>query len=539
MGRVSLRRQILALGIGSTLMVGAVALIALLALGRQVSQYEYLLDNDVAAALEADKVVLGFKRQVQEWKNVLLRGHDPAQLDKYWQRFEEHQRNIQTSARELAMRDIPREAKDKIQRFQAEHQAMFSKYSSGKQAFISAGFDHKAGDRAVSGIDRQPTKDLEQASELITASVKRRQAELTDATQSVFVMAAVCLTLLMVLIALVSAYIGGRKIAQPVSEMVAHLDRLVHGDFSSQVNYFGADEMGRMADAIRTLQAKLQGSTDKLVAVTENLHSASDSMSELAGQIEDGTQGQYARTEKSASAMTELSCTAKEVAEHASNAKRLSDQADSAALGGENVMNEAIVTMTQMKEQIANTANVILSLEENTSEVGKVLDVIRGIAEQTNLLALNAAIEAARAGEQGRGFAVVADEVRTLAQRTQESTAEIHQMIVNVQTGAHGAVSAIEAGGAQSEDTMEKLNKAGEKLHDIRRCIDQMTEVNQLIASAAQQQAVVSEDITQSITDIADIASDSAKQANSVSSMTGNMRSSCAELQKVVAELRQ
>lgn len=538
MGNMSIRRQILALGVGSMLAVGVVAMVAFIMLNRQVAHYQLLLDNQVAVALETDKAVLAFKRQVQEWKNVLLRGHDGSNLDKYWSRFEEHQRNIQTAATAIANSDVPAEAKTKIRAFQAEHKAIFSKYQAGKQAFVSSGFDHKMGDKAVSGIDRQPTKDLEQASEIITAAASDKAKQLAATTQNVFITAGIALLAMMVLVALAAAYIGSSKIAKPISEMVKHLDQLVKGDFTSRVDYWGADEMGRMAEGIRTLQAKLQGSTDKLNAVTNSLHAASESMQGLAKNIQSGTSGQYSRTEHSASAMTELSCTAKEVAKHASDAKRLSDEADDAAVDGEKVMNEAISTMHQMKDQIASTAGVIMNLEENTSEVGKVLDVIRGIAEQTNLLALNAAIEAARAGEQGRGFAVVADEVRTLAQRTQESTAEIHQMIVNVQSGAHGAVEAIEAGGSQSEDTMDRLTKAGAKLQDIRRCIDQMTGVNQLIASAAHEQAHVSEDITQSITDIANIANDSARQAGEVSTMTETMRQSCDELQLVVAELR-
>lgn len=538
MGNMSIRRQILALGIGSMLAVGLVAMVAFIMLNRQVEHYQHLLDEQYAVALEADKTVLAFKRQVQEWKNVLLRGHDASNLNKYWGRFEEHQRDIQSSAIAIANSDVPPQARAKIQAFQAEHKAIFSKYQSGKQAFISSGYDHKAGDRAVSGIDRQPTKDLEEASEIITAAANDKAKQLAATTKTVFFTAGAALVSMMILVALAAAYIGSNKIAKPISEMVRHLDLLVRGNFSSRVDYWGQDEMGRMADGIRTLQAKLQGSTDKLSAVTNSLHAASESMEGVAKSIQTGTTSQYSRTEHSASAMTELSCTAKEVAKHASDAKRLSDQADEAAVDGEKVMNEAISTMHQMKDQIANTAGVIMSLEEDTSEVGKVLDVIRGIAEQTNLLALNAAIEAARAGEQGRGFAVVADEVRTLAQRTQESTAEIHQMIVNVQSGAHGAVSAIEAGGAQSEDTMDKLTKAGAKLQDIRHCIDQMTGVNQLIASAAQEQAHVSEDITQAITDIANIANDSAKQAGEVSAMTATMRKSCDELQLVVAELK-
>ena len=164
--------------------------------------------------------------------------------------------------------------------------------------------------------------------------------------------------------------------------------------------------------------------------------------------------------------------------------------------------------------------------------------MIRGIAEQTNLLALNAAIEAARAGEQGRGFAVVADEVRSLAQRTQESTAEIHGIIENVQSAAQNAVKAIETGREQSEDSMNKVSEAGEQLTIIKAAVDRITSVNQFIATAANQQAAVAEDITQNIAEIADIASITAEQSKEVIDSSERMKSTRLDLERVIHNLR-
>ncbi|MGS7253551.1 methyl-accepting chemotaxis protein [Pseudomonas anuradhapurensis] len=201
-----------------------------------------------------------------------------------------------------------------------------------------------------------------------------------------------------------------------------------------------------------------------------------------------------------------MSATAQEVARHAAEAARAADDADHSAQAGEQVMQQTIDIIGVVNREIAGTAAVIRDLEHDSTRIGKVLEVIRGIAEQTNLLALNAAIEAARAGEAGRGFAVVADEVRSLAQRTAASIAEIQQIIEAVQSGAVEAVKAIESGQQRSEEGAAQVQQAGQMLQRITLAVEAIRDMNRQIATAAEEQTSVAEDISRNLIEITRIA---------------------------------
>ncbi|WP_372241567.1 methyl-accepting chemotaxis protein [Pseudomonas sp. SK] len=201
-----------------------------------------------------------------------------------------------------------------------------------------------------------------------------------------------------------------------------------------------------------------------------------------------------------------MSATAQEVARHAAEAARAADDADHSAQAGEQVMQQTIDIIGVVNREIAGTAAVIRDLEHDSTRIGKVLEVIRGIAEQTNLLALNAAIEAARAGEAGRGFAVVADEVRSLAQRTAASIAEIQQIIEAVQSGAVEAAKAIESGQQRSEEGAAQVQQAGQMLQRITLAVEAIRDMNRQIATAAEEQTSVAEDISRNLIEITRIA---------------------------------
>jgi methyl-accepting chemotaxis protein len=513
--RRSLRGQILTLLGGSLLLLLLITLGCFHFLSSGIQSYRALVDGTLEASSLVDEANLEFKVQVQEWKNVLLRGKDPASLDKYWGQFEAQESKVQAVLGKLqdkatALDDSALKAK--VENLRNEHRRLGAAYRTGREAFIAAGADPVAGDTAVKGIDRAVS---EQMSALVSELHARgsEQSEAISASADHTVDIGILVMLLSSLgIGLFSLWLLNRNLIAPISALIEHIAQLSQGNFGQRVDASRQDELGRLARAANTLRDFLADTFNRLKQSTAQLDSASGELNAIASLMAEGTREQFSRTDQVATAMHEMSATAQEVARHAAEAAGAADQADHSAQQGGAVMQATIHSIAGMRSEIANTAEVIRRLESDSGRIGKVLEVIRGIAEQTNLLALNAAIEAARAGDQGRGFAVVADEVRTLAQRTAESTAEIHQIIDTVQTGALNAVRAIESGQNRSEESVAQVTEAGAMLQRITDSVEAIRDMNRQIATAAEEQTSVAEDISRNLTEITAIAS--ANEAN-------------------------
>jgi len=243
-----------------------------------------------------------------------------------------------------------------------------------------------------------------------------------------------------------------------------------------------------------------------LATTSHNLAGMADNLQLVARGAQDDIASQHAQTEHSATAMTEMSATIQDVAQNAQLAASAAGEADKEARNGEMVVNTAINMTSELIESMNDASESIRLLEKNAESIGSVVDVISGISEQTNLLALNAAIEAARAGEQGRGFAVVADEVRMLAQRTQESTSQIQKIIETLQQVTDKAVSNISQGQDRTGKTADEIGKAGQVLKTIAGSISHINDMNNQIATAAEQQSKVADSITQNIVSISELS---------------------------------
>jgi methyl-accepting chemotaxis protein len=233
-----------------------------------------------------------------------------------------------------------------------------------------------------------------------------------------------------------------------------------------------------------------------------------------------------------------MAATSQEVARNTAAAANAARQADSETQAGREVVNQAIDAIDHLAQEVVSAADVIHRLEAESGKIGTVLDVIRGIAEQTNLLALNAAIEAARAGEQGRGFAVVADEVRTLATRTQESTQEIQKMIERLQTGAKSAVQVMEQGRSKAQVSVQQAARAGTSLDTIATAVSAISDMNAQIASAAEEQGAVAEEINRNITNISQIANQTASGAEQTATASAELAKLAARLQTHVGRFK-
>ncbi len=534
----SLRAQILALIGGSLLLLLVIALLCIQQLSHHVEHFGDLLDGPLSESQLVDEANLEFKIQVQEWKNVLLRGKNPEQRDKYWAQFQAQERKVQELLAQLQRASAQSSSlSGQIARLQNEHRLLGEAYRKGFDAFIAAGADPAAGDAAVAGIDRAASAQMSELVSQLRQTAARQSAEIRESAGSAALTGVLVMLLASVLVALLSLWLVNRNIIEPTRSLIEHIARLSQGQFANRVDASRADELGRLAVAANTLRDFLAETFNDLQQSAGNLDSASGELNTISTLMAQGAGEQFSRTDQVATAMHEMSATAQEVARHAGDAAHAADAADHAAQQGEAVMQSTIHSITAIRSEITSTAEVVRRLEGDSERIGKVLDVIRGIAEQTNLLALNAAIEAARAGEAGRGFAVVADEVRTLAQRTAESTAEIHQIIDSVQTGALNAVRAIESGQQRSEQGVEQVTEAGRMLQNITEAVEAIRDMNRQIATAAEEQTAVAEDISRNLTEITSIATTNQQHVERTQAASQNLHNLSLQLSDVTRRL--
>lgn len=340
------------------------------------------------------------------------------------------------------------------------------------------------------------------------------------------------------LAAIVLAFMYTRSITTPVNRSLAIAERIAKNDLSEVIDVQGTDEVARLMLALIAMQANLRTTLLSISDSSNQLASTSEEMHAVTENANTGMQQQNNEVEMAATAVTEMSAAVEEVARNASAASEAATRSNSAAIAGRARVDETVEAITLMVSSVGDASNEVQGLAVMATDISKVLDVIRAIAEQTNLLALNAAIEAARAGEAGRGFAVVADEVRALAHRTQTSTSEIEHMITSIQKGTGAAVSAMGNTNTQAQKTLDTARGAGSALVEITETIDDITERNVLIATASEEQAQVAREVDRSLVSIRDLSSQASEGSNQTALASSELSKLAAELARLVNQFR-
>ena len=337
---------------------------------------------------------------------------------------------------------------------------------------------------------------------------------------------------------IVAAWTITRQIVIPLGQTLKVAERIAAGDLTHDLVSQRQDELGQLQ---RAMQSMTMGLRDLIGGISDGvtqIASAAEQLSAVTERTSAGVNNQKIETDQVATAMNEMAATVQEVARNAEEASEAAVAADQQAREGDRVVGEAIAQIERLAGEVGNSTEAMGHLKRESDKIGSVLDVIKSVAQQTNLLALNAAIEAARAGEAGRGFAVVADEVRSLAQRTQKSTEEIEELIVGLQSGTQQVATIMDSSRSLTDSSVELTRRAGNALENITRTVSAIQAMNQQIATAAEQQSAVAEEINRSVLNVRDVSEQTAAASEETAASSTELARLGSHLQALVGRFR-
>ncbi|SDA73228.1 methyl-accepting chemotaxis protein [Pseudomonas sp. NFACC15-1] len=405
-----------------------------------------------------------------------------------------------------------------------------TQYRSAVQAFKVATADVV---QARKEMTDQGATIVTLSEQLYQIQLDRRDAESAQARTLQLVS-----TLLALLVGVIAAVIITRQITGPLRETLAVVERIASGDLSQNVIVTRRDELGVLQQGIARMGVTLRDLISGIRDGVTQIASAAEELSAVTEQTSAGVNSQKVETDQVATAMHEMTATVQEVARNAEEASQAAAAADGEARAGDQVVSEAIAQIERLASEVVRSTDAMTVLQQESDKIGSVMDVIKAVAEQTNLLALNAAIEAARAGEAGRGFAVVADEVRGLAQRTQKSTEEIEGLVAGLQNGTQQVAAVMNNSRSLTDSSVALTRKAGESLGNITRTVSNIQSMNQQIAAAAEQQSAVAEEISRSIINVRDVSEQTAAASEETAASSVELARLGSQLQMMVSHFR-
>ena len=345
-------------------------------------------------------------------------------------------------------------------------------------------------------------------------------------------------TLLALVFGVLAAVIITRQITRPLRETLEVVEKIAAGDLTHNLRITRRDELGVLQQGIQRMGSTLRDLISGIRDGVTQIASAAEELSAVTEQTNAGVNSQKVETDQVATAMHEMAATVQEVARNAEHASQAATDADGQARAGDQVVAQAIAQIERLAVEVNRSTEAMGQLQQESQKIGSVMDVIKSVAEQTNLLALNAAIEAARAGEAGRGFAVVADEVRGLAQRTQKSTEEIEVLVAGLQSGTQQVANVMHGSRSLTDSSVELTRKAGASLENITRVVSNIQSMNQQIAAAAEQQSAVAEEISRSILNVRDVSEQTAAASQETAASSVELARLGNQLQMMVSHFR-
>ena len=345
-------------------------------------------------------------------------------------------------------------------------------------------------------------------------------------------------TALALLFGVIAAWAITRQIVTPLLHTLHVVERVASGDLSQDLHVERKDEIGQLQNSIQRMTVNLRALIGGISDSVTQIASAAEELSAVTEQTSAGVNSQKVETDQVATAMHEMTATVQEVARNAEEASEAAVAADQQAREGDRVVKEAITQIERLASEVGNSTDAMTELKRESDKIGSVLDVIKSVAQQTNLLALNAAIEAARAGEAGRGFAVVADEVRSLAQRTQKSTEEIEALIAGLQKGTQHVATIMDNSRSLTVSSVELTRRAGSSLENIARTVSAIQGMNQQIAAAAEQQSATAEEINRSVLNVRDVSEQTSAASEETAASSVELARLGNHLQMLVGKFR-